>query len=70
MLKVKYSVLNFFQLVWRVFLKLTLNDINKSPEISKILIKKSFEIQLFDNNAALLVAFILSILKINSVTKK
>lgn len=70
MLEVRYQVLNFFQLVLEIFSKLVLNIVNQSFRISKIFLKKSFELKLHDEDNALLAMFILSLLQVNNTIKK
>ena len=58
MLKVRYPIPSFFQLILRVFFKLTADIINKGLRISKILLEKSLELELNNRSGALVVAIV------------
>ena len=52
----------FFLTGIKSFFKITLNVINKSLKISKILLKKGFEVGIYNKNSTLIMAFILGLL--------
>lgn len=72
MLKIKYKILNFFQLILRIISKLILNIIYKSLKIVKIFLKK--DLKLKSNNKNLLfifmVIFLLNLINTNTFIKK
>ena len=69
-LKIKYSILGFFQLVLKVFLKFTLDIINKSLKISKIFLKQGFKFWPYNKTDIVIIIGILSSLKIDNIIKK
>lgn len=60
MMKVRCPILGFFQLVIRVFSKLTPNIVKKSLGIPKIFSKESFELKPYDQSNAFVAAVMLS----------
>ena len=69
-MKVKYLISDFFQLVLRILFKLIPDTVNKGLEILEHLFEKNYKFELYDRSNTLLVIFILSSPKANSVTKK
>ena len=60
MLKMRCLVLGFFQLILGVLPKLILEVVNEGLKTSKIFLKESFKLKLYDKSGAFMVALMLS----------
>ena len=69
-LEVWCPVLGFFQLIWGVSSKLTLNVVNKSPRIPKNFLEEGFEFWLCDQSGTLVTALMLSLSKADSAIEE
>lgn len=70
MFELKNLILDFFQLVLRISLKLSLDTINKELKVAQVFSKEYFEYVLQDESFALITIFILSPIKINITAEK
>ena len=69
-LEIKGLILDFFYLALKVSFKLILDIDNKGLKISRIFLKKDFELWLYNKNDILIVVFIINLSKNNSIIKK
>lgn len=66
MLKMRYSISRFFQLILGVLSKLTPDTVMKALEVFKILLKESFEVAQCNKNKALVAVLMLGLPKANN----
>ena len=62
--------LGLFLVNIKIFFKLTLDTINKDLKTSKIFIKESFELKLYDRSGVFMVALMLSLFEVDGAMKK
>ena len=68
-LKIECPVLDFFQIVLKISLKLILDIVNKSLENFKVIFKEGFKVKSHNKTGALVAVFVLSPSKADGTTE-